>query len=120
MYCILHREKTDQRGIATTRRDAFTNDIFYILFIVAKYYLEILFEEGFSRDRRTGRRDDRHIAIERKIYKNPPFNQEKDLEDISTDTVVLTVADRRMLHDILIHWIVRILDDEGIGIQSVK
>ena len=113
-------EKAYERSISPTRRYILSDERLHEGLVVGKDAIERLSFKCFPCDRSTRCRDDRHISIEREGLECVIFDQEKYLDDVSTDAIVFSVSHRRILHDIFIRRIFRVFDDEVIRMHWAR
>ena len=81
-------------------------------FIELEYIIEFPPFEDLTRDRHTGSGDDRHISVEGELRQCFAIESEKNLYDIRADTIRLSIANIRIIHNTLIRGILRVFDDE--------
>lgn len=115
---VMKGENPDHRSKSATWGDIGSDIFMDKSLIESEDIIEFPSLYELARDRDTRRCHDRHVSIEAEFNEFIIFDSEKYLCNISTDTIDLPIANGRIFHHPLVRRILRIFDDEFLGVHN--
>lgn len=112
MNSIFYGEDSYKRSISTAWRYISSDVLMDEGFTQCEDIVEFPSFEYFARDGDAGSGDDRHISIEHELSKFAILDDEKYLDNISTDAVMFPIANCRIFENSFIGRVLRVFDDE--------